>query len=211
MDCVSEYVVDLRYVLERLPLDEIRAAMSILQLARLNGRQVLIMGNGGSAATASHFACDLGKGTARPGAPRFRVVALTDNLALLSAYANDVGYEHVFAEQIASLARPADVVIGISGSGNSPNVLRGVQVARSMQATTIGFTGFDGGQLKELVDVCVVVPSDCMEQVEDVHLMVEHLICTGLRQTWPAGGQAVARPSAGEALRMPAPQPVAHA
>jgi D-sedoheptulose 7-phosphate isomerase len=185
MDCVLEYIRDVREVLEQLPMDDIRAVMAALHHARLNDKQVFIMGNGGSAATASHFACDLGKGTRLPGAPHFRVIALTDNIPLMLAYANDVGYEYIFAEQIASLGLPGDIVIGISGSGNSPNVLRAVEAARLRGATTVGFTGFDGGKLKGLVDMCVVVPSRCMEQVEDVHLMLEHLICTGLRQMLP--------------------------
>jgi len=181
-DCVSEYLESLQQLLNRLPLEDIRQVLAELHQARLEGRQVFIMGNGGSAATASHFANDLNKGACVTGVPRFRAIALTDNVALMSALANDVGYEHIFAEQLVNLAHPGDVVIGISGSGNSPNVLRAVQLARSLPARTIGFTGFDGGRLKELVDICVLVPSDTMEQVEDAHLVLEHLICYSLRQ-----------------------------
>jgi D-sedoheptulose 7-phosphate isomerase len=140
------------------------------------------MGNGGSAATASHFACDLSKGTLMPGRPRFRVIALTDNMALFSAYANDYGYDSVFAQQLASIMRPGDVVVGISGSGNSPNVISAIELANKMQATTIGLTGFEGGKLSSLVDICVLVPNHCMEQIEDIHLMLEHTICTCLRK-----------------------------
>jgi DNA-binding MurR/RpiR family transcriptional regulator len=110
------------------------------------------------------------------------VIALTDNMSLFSALANDFGYEHVFSEQLQSLVKPGDVVIGISGSGNSPNVLNAIKRAREAKAITIGMVGFDGGLLKDLVDVYMHVPSNNMEQVEDVHLMLEHLICTNVRE-----------------------------
>jgi D-sedoheptulose 7-phosphate isomerase len=143
---------------------------------------VIIMGNGGSAATASHMACDLGKNTVIPGRPRFRVMALTDSMALITAYANDLGYENVFAEQLTNLVRPGDIVVGISTSGNSPNVLRAIELARQAGAITIGWTGYDGGKLAQMVDVPVVVPNHCVEQLEDVHLMLEHMVTAALRQ-----------------------------
>jgi D-sedoheptulose 7-phosphate isomerase len=191
MSGARKYVDEIKDTLDRLPWEAIETAVAILCEARLSDRQVFIMGNGGSAATASHFACDLGKGTLLPGLPRFRVIALTDNMPLFSALANDYGYQRVFAEQLASLVRPRDVVIGISGSGNSANVINALLFAQQMAATTIGMTGFDGGRVKGLVDVCIHVPNDCIEQVEDVHLLLEHLICTELRHSigveeWPA-------------------------
>ena len=179
---MDRYLTQLQGVLDRLPRDDIHSVIALLQYARANGRQVFILGNGGSAATASHFACDLGKGTICGGRQRFRVMALTDNMPLFSAWANDTGYENVFSQQLANWAQVGDVVIAISGSGNSANVLHAVRQARSTGAVTVGLTGFHGGQLKGLVDVKVVVPCDCMEQIEDVHLIVEHLICTILRQ-----------------------------
>ncbi len=182
MDVVQSYAWEIRVTLERLPWDEIRQVIAVLHQARLNGRQVFVLGNGGSAATASHFACDLGKGAALPGYPLFRAIALTDNMAVFSAYANDCGYEQVFARQLANLVQPGDVVIGISGSGNSANVLNAIQLARDSGATTVGFAGFDGGRLKGLVDFCLHVENHCMEQVEDIHLMLGHLITTALRQ-----------------------------
>ena len=182
MDNLRKYLGEVQQVLARLPLAPVRQVIDVLHQARRHGSQVFILGNGGSAATASHFACDLAKGTIVPGEPRFRVVALTDSLPLFSALANDIGYESVFVEQLAALLRPGDVVIGISGSGNSLNVLHALSFARTTGATTIGFTGFDGGRLKEMVDICVLVPCSCMEQVEDAHLVLEHLICTSLRQ-----------------------------
>ena len=182
MEDIRLYLQQVGETLERLPLEKIEEVIAVLEYARQEGRQVFILGNGGSAATASHFACDLAKGTVVPGRPRFRVMALTDNMPFFSALANDTGYENVFAGQLANFLRPGDVVIGISGSGNSANVLRAVELARSMQAITIGFTGFNGGRLKDVVDICLLVPNYCMEQVEDVHLLLEHLICTCLRK-----------------------------
>jgi len=182
MDGIYRYIQEIKQTLDQLPWSAIQTTIAILHQARLNNRQVFIMGNGGSAATASHFACDLGKGTLMPGRPRFRVIALTDNMPLFSALANDFGYDRVFVEQLASLVQPGDVVIGISGSGNSPNILNAILFAHQVGATTIGLTGFDGGRLKGLVDVCILVPNHCMEQVEDLHLMLEHLISSQLRQ-----------------------------
>jgi D-sedoheptulose 7-phosphate isomerase len=182
MSVIQEYLNELIETLNDLPMDDIERAVDVLQYARLNDKQVFILGNGGSAATASHFACDLGKGTVVPDRPRFRVMALTDNMPLFSALANDYGYERVFAEQLANLVRAGDVVIGISGSGNSVNVLNAIQLARDVGAKTIGLTGFDGGKLKDMVDVCVLVPSHCMEKVEDTHLVLEHLITTAVRE-----------------------------
>jgi D-sedoheptulose 7-phosphate isomerase len=182
MDGARIYVQQVKETLDNLPWEAIQKTVSVLEEARLKDRQVFIMGNGGSAATASHFACDLGKGTIIPGRPRFRVIALTDNMPLFSALANDFGYDRVFAEQLASLVQADDVVIGISGSGNSRNVLNAILVARQVGATTIGLTGKDGGLLKCLVEVCIQVPNHTIEQIEDIHLLLEHLITTELRQ-----------------------------
>jgi len=181
MNHLKRYVAELVDTLDQLPWTSIQDVLGVLHYARLHNKQVFIMGNGGSAATASHFACDLGKGTLLPGRPRFRVIALTDNMPLFSAYANDFGYDQVFSQQLSNLVCQGDIAIGISGSGNSENVINAIQLARERQASTIGFVGFDGGVLKNQVDICVHVPSNCMEQVEDIHLMLEHLICTCLR------------------------------
>lgn len=182
MNGAKHYINGVQETLARLPWRAIEDTIALLEEARRHDRQVFIMGNGGSAATASHFACDLGKGTLMPGRPRFRVIALTDNVPLFSALANDFGYDRVFVEQLASLVQPGDVVIGISGSGNSANVVNAMLLARQVGATAVAMTGFDGGRLKGLADVCIHVPNDCMEQVEDLHLILEHLICTELRQ-----------------------------
>jgi len=180
---IKAYLDSMHKSIAKLPLEEIGHAIAVLQWARMNDKQVFIMGNGGSAATASHFACDLAKGTLHPDRPRFRVIALTDCMPLFSALANDFGYEHVFSEQLASLVRKGDVVIAVSGSGNSINVVNAVKLARQTQTTIIGLLGFDGGLLKYLVDICILVPNHTYEQIEDLHLMLAHLICTCIRQT----------------------------
>ena len=182
MQTIVNYINDLKQTLEALPLDSIDQVITVLHEARMRGRQIFIMGNGGSASTASHMVCDLGKNTRHPGWPNFKVIGLADNMAIFSAYANDEGYENVFCNQLESLLMPDDVVIGISASGNSPNVLKAIALANNRGATTIAFTGFNGGRLSSMVDVNLNVASDSIEQVEDIHLMLEHLVTKVLRE-----------------------------
>ena len=178
---VETYLTQLQKTIANLSTELIDQAIAILLECAHSGHKVFICGNGGSAATASHFACDLAKNTVVRGAPAFRVIALTDNMALMTAWANDTAYDNVFAAQLTSLVEPDDVVIGISCSGNSGNVLKAMATARQHGATTIGFTGDQGGQLKEQVDLCIQVPSPRIEQQEDVHLILEHCICAAIR------------------------------
>ena len=149
-----------------------------------DGRKVYLLGNGGSASLASHFACDLAKGTATAGGRRrrFQAISLTDNTALLTAWANDTSYDHVFAEQLRNVVRPRDVVVAISASGNSANVLLALEVARELEAFNIGLTGFEGGRMKALCDLCVVVPSDNMQIIEDLHVGIAHALFTVIRR-----------------------------
>ena len=182
-EIIEKYLSEVDATLQRLPLDKIRQVVELIEEARSKAKRVFTFGNGGSAATASHFAADLATGAICPGKPRIKAIALTDNVPLLTAWANDTAYENVFAEQLENLVESGDVVIGISGSGNSANVLNGMKIARVKGATTVGFTGFDGGKLKELVDIAVIVPSYNMEQVEDVHLLFGHVITTCLRRS----------------------------
>jgi D-sedoheptulose 7-phosphate isomerase len=179
---VANYLTKLKESLDSLPIDQIEGVARILWQAYGNDRQVFIMGNGGSAATATHFVCDLAKGTAVPGKKRFRVVGLNDNMSLVTAWANDDGYENVFKEQLENLVQKGDVVVAISGSGNSPNVLKVVEYANACGAITVGLTGFKGGRLKALAQECIVVPSDNMERIEDTHLILGHLIRLYLKQ-----------------------------
>jgi len=181
MDRIYQYIQELHTTLDYLPVDAIREVVDLLHEARLRERTIFVMGNGGSATTASHFVCDLSKNTRVTNWPHFRVIGLTDNVAAITAYANDEGYENVFAQQLAGLVRPGDVVIAISASGKSPNVLKAVELANRVGAMTNGLTGFDGGLLAGMVKKNVHIPSDRIEQVEDLHLMVEHMLVTAVR------------------------------
>lgn len=168
-------------VLRRLPFALIDQVTEALWQAYLRGSTVFVFGNGGSAALASHCACDLGKGTAVNGNRRFRVLALTDNVPLMTAWANDARYDDIFAEQLTPFIQKSDVALAISGSGNSPNVLNGLEVAKNAGAFTIGLTGFQGGRMQALCDLCVIVPSDNMQIIEDLHVSVNHAIFASLR------------------------------
>jgi len=174
-------------ILERsasnLAWDQVDAIAGILNDAYSEDKTTFLFGNGGSAALASHFACDLSKGTwiRNNGQKRFRAIALTDNLPVLTAWANDSSYEDVFSEQLRGAVQKGDVAFAISCSGNSPNVLRGLEVAREAGATTVGLTGFEGGLMKGLCDMALVIPSDNMQIIEDLHLSVAHCLFTLVR------------------------------
>ena len=182
MDRTTLYINELKSVLDLLSYETIDRVIDILHETRVRGHRIFVMGNGGSASTATHMVCDLAKNTRKPGWPSFKVIGLADNMAIFSALANDEGYENVFVQQLANLAESGDVVVAISASGNSKNVLAAVEYANNIGATTIGFTGFDGGKLGKMTKINLHVPSDCIEQVEDIHLMMEHLIAKSLRE-----------------------------
>jgi D-sedoheptulose 7-phosphate isomerase len=172
-----QYFDELQRVLLELPHSTIDLLADELMKANESGRMVYLFGNGGSASLASHFACDLGKGTAYcNGGKRFRALALTDNIPTMTAWANDSSYEDIFSEQLRNFVQPQDVAFAISGSGNSKNVLRALQVARKAGARTIGISGFQGGEMKPLCDICLVVPSENMQIIEDLHLAMAHAI-----------------------------------
>jgi D-sedoheptulose 7-phosphate isomerase len=164
---VELYLQTVSVALNQLPFDRINQVTDVLWNAYQENRAVYLFGNGGSAALASHCACDFGKGTVINGNRRFRVLALTDNVPLMTAWANDARYDDIFA---------------ISGSGNSPNVLNALAAAREIGAFAVGLTGFQGGKMKALCDLCVVVPSENMQVIEDAHLSVTHSIFTAFRQ-----------------------------
>lgn len=172
----KDFIASLKHLLDEIPLEKVEAVTELLYRAYRADKQVFIMGNGGSASTASHFVCDLGKETARQGTPRFRVIGLNDNVPLMTALSNDFGYASVFKEQLVNLVNEGDIVIGITGSGNSANVLEAITYARSRKAVTIGLIGFGGGRLKDLVDEAIVISSTDYGHVESVHLVLEHLI-----------------------------------
>ena len=176
MERIQKYILHLQDVLERLKLDDMRQSIDVIMEAYYANKQIFVVGNGGSASTASHLACDLGKGTSVAGKPRFRVISLTDNVATMTAWSNDVAYEDVFVEQLKNLVNAGDVVIGISASGNSENVIRAMQHAADIGCSTIGWSGFGGGKLATICDVNVVVDSHQYGPVEDVHLILNHVL-----------------------------------
>ena len=184
---VPQYLEDLTAVLERLPMRDVLRVQEVLLDAWRAERTIFVAGNGGSAATASHMVNDLNKGAIVDGQPRFRALALTDNIPLITAWSNDTAYHRAFVEQMMNFLRPGDVLIAISGSGNSPNIIAAVEWAREAGALTVGFTGGTGGRLRALVEHCVVVPSNRMEQIEDAHLALSHALCVSLRAAIAAG------------------------
>lgn len=162
--------------LAAVDMHRVRLAVEWLRQARDGDRQVFICGNGGSAATASHLACDLVKGASHGRRRRFRVMALTDSTPTLTAYANDVGYDRVFVEHLRNFARSGDLLIAISGSGRSPNVIAGVEYANRAGCRTIGLTGRDGGDLGRLARLHLHVPEPHMGRIEDVHMVLCHML-----------------------------------
>jgi len=178
---VPSYLEELSATIQKLPLPAIDRLVRVFLEAYNRGRTIFLFGNGGSAALASHMTCDLGKGTAPAVGRRLRAIALTDNVALLTAWANDTRYEAIFAEQLENLVEPGDVACAISGTGNSRNILAALSVARQAGVVTAGLTGFQGGKMKSLCDVCVVVPSDNMQIIEDLHVSISHAVFRVLR------------------------------
>ena len=177
----STYLDELQAAVRAVPAQQVQAVVDLLREARSRGATIFFCGNGGSASTATHFACDLAKNTIHPRFGRFRTAALNDNVALLSAWGNDDGYERVFLEQAQNLMKPGDVLVAISGSGNSPNVLLAAEHVRALGGRVIGLIGFRGGRLRELCHLALVVPGRMIEQAEDGHLILNHAICTMIR------------------------------
>lgn len=177
---VDKYLNFLGSSLQQIPLEKVQHVIQVLHHARLSGKQIFIMGNGGSASTSSHFVCDLAKNNYFEGLPPFRAIDLNSSNAIFTALANDEGYENVFAHQLRNLVNQNDIVLAISTSGNSPNILKAVEMANKAGAITIGFTGYEGGKLGALVDIEVRVPSDNIRHVEDIHMIISHLISFAL-------------------------------
>ncbi|MCS6801471.1 MAG: SIS domain-containing protein [Chloroflexota bacterium] len=178
---IRQYLATAEAARQALDLGALAAAAARIAEARACGATVFLCGNGGSAATASHFATDLQKSTRVGGQPPVRAIALNDNVSVLTAWANDVDYCRVFAEPLATFARPGDVLVAISASGNSPNVLEAVATAEALGLTIIGLTGFDGGALRSRSTISIHIPVHSYEIAEDIHLMVCHLITTLLK------------------------------
>ena len=172
----ESYLSELKDLLNIFPHEQLERIVECLLGAYENGRSIFVMGNGGSGATASHFACDINKGTCLALEKKFKVICLNDNIPTMLALSNDLSYEDIFVEQMKNFFQPGDIVMGISGSGNSENVLRAIKYALQNGGITIGFCGFDGGELGRLVDIPLVVESNDMQKIEDVHMIIVHML-----------------------------------
>lgn len=183
MEFIKNYFDEIKKTIDKVSLKEVEEVIHVLHQAYKEDKQIFIMGNGGSASLASHFACDIGKGTLEKNyetKKRFRVMSLTDNIATITAYANDLNYEEVFSQQLKNLVLPKDIVIAITGSGNSKNIIRGIEETLEMEGVTIGFTGFNGGRLKKIIDYNIHVPSRNYGIIEDTHTILTHIISSNL-------------------------------
>jgi D-sedoheptulose 7-phosphate isomerase len=189
---VKEYLQDLEMVVKQVSQDDIQKALTLLFEAWTNEKQVFVAGNGGSASTATHFTCDLAKFTAVDGKKRFRAVCLNDNMPLVSALTNDLGWDNVYLEQLKNLMDRGDVLVVISvhgGSGAdkagvwSQNLLKATKYVQDNGGKVLGLAGFDGGALKQATDACIVAPINSTPQVEGFHAVLTHLLCASLRQS----------------------------
>ena len=182
MDYIDHYLTQLESVIHHLSRDEVRAVADALMEAWRARQQIFIIGNGGSAATASHMMNDLNKFTLVEGKKRFRAIALTDNVPFMTAVGNDLSYADVFSEPLKNLMEAGDTVIAISASGNSPNIVKAIEYAKSIGGRVIGFCGRPGGQLAQMADLKVIVPSDHIGQQEDVHMVLDHTLVSALKE-----------------------------
>lgn len=199
---INLYLRELESIIKRVSQEDIDRAVKSLYEAWREGRQVFLVGNGGSASTATHFACDLAKFTSVEGERRFRAIALTDNIPLVSALTNDLGWENIYVEQLKNLMREGDVLVVISvhgGSGAdragiwSQNLLKAAKFVKNNGGKVVGLTGFNGGVLKQMADACIVVPANSTPHVEGFHTVLTHLICARLHELI-AEGLVVANP-----------------
>ena len=184
MEHIINYIEELKKTIDKLPLLNVKKAIELIFNAYTNDKQIFVIGNGGSASTASHFACDLNKGTLQrvydDNEKRLRVISMTDNVSLLTAYGNDLSYEDIFSQQLRNLINKGDLLIAITGSCNSKNILKGIETAKKAGATVLGMLGFEGGKAKNIVDYHIIVPSSHYGQIEDSHMVLTHLISSYL-------------------------------
>lgn len=172
----TQYLTGLKFLLDGFDLEQFEKIITGILDAYDKEKYIFVMGNGGSGATASHFACDINKGCCMDLDKKFKMICLNDNIPTLLALANDVSYDVVFEEQLKNFFRPGDLAIGISGSGNSENVLRAIRYTNANGGQTIGLSGFSGGQLSQLANIAYIVDSDDMQKIEDVHVIIVHII-----------------------------------
>jgi D-sedoheptulose 7-phosphate isomerase len=180
MQAIEVYLSEIEAAIRKISRGDVTAVVDMLEANWLAGATTFVIGNGGSASTASHMMNDLNKFTIIPGARRFRAIALTDNVPLMSAWGNDASYDDVFVEPLRNLMNDGDLVIAISGSGNSPNVIRACEYALT-RGQVIGLCGFPGGKLAEIATQRVIVPAMSIGQQEDGHLIINHAVATALR------------------------------
>ncbi len=173
---ITDYIENLSLAIKAINKDEVLNIAELLNDARIKRKNIYIFGNGGSGSTASHFACDINKGCIQKGLDRFRVICLNDNIPTMLAYSNDISYDVVFKEQLENFLQEGDVVIGISGSGNSKNVINAIEFANSKNASTVGITGFNGGKLKNIVKYSLNSNINDMQLSEDLHMIWVHLM-----------------------------------
>ncbi len=173
---IAQYIRELEEILDSVQIDKLENIVELIYDAYKKNKQVFIFGNGGSASTASHFACDLSKGTILEGKPRLKAMSLNDNMALITAISNDLDYTEVFREQLKNMINEGDVVMGITASGNSDNILKAMEYARKHSANTVGIIGFGGGKLKDVVDKHIIISNNDYGQVEGFHVVLAHLI-----------------------------------
>lgn len=192
METINTYFAELEQMMRAISMTHLEKVLLLLEDAYRSSRRIFIMGNGGSAATASHFALDLSKNTITAGAPRLKAISLTDHVPLITAWSNDTAYEHIFAEQLANMIEPGDIALGISASGNSPNVINAMLLAKRTRAFTIGLLGARGGKLKDIVDAYVLAPGQNIEQEEDAHMILTHVITRHMREVVHSYAQTLA-------------------
>ncbi|MEW5908475.1 MAG: SIS domain-containing protein [Thermodesulfobacteriota bacterium] len=172
----EEYLSSLKDLLNRFEKEKFESIVHLILAAYEDERRIFVMGNGGSGATASHFACDINKGCCMDIEKKFKMICLNDNMPTMLALANDLSYDRVFVEQLKNFFIPEDLVIGISGSGNSENVLQAIRYANDHSGKTVGLSGFSGGKLAKLVHVSFIAQIDDMQKVEDAHVILTHMI-----------------------------------
>lgn len=175
-ESILKYSSGLKAAIDGLSMDKLEQVIDLMLKAYNAEKQIFVFGNGGSGATASHFACDINKGVSFGLEKRFKIICLNDNIATMLAYANDSSYDDIFVEQLKNFLQSGDLVIGISGSGNSLNVIKAVEYANEKRAVTVVFTGFNGGRLSAIVKTALIVPVNDMQQIEDAHLILTHVI-----------------------------------
>jgi len=182
LDFINGYLRQIRETIAEIPAEKVNQVLEVIFEAYKNDRCLFVFGNGGSAATASHIACDMAKGTVCGQKRRFKALCLSDNAPLITAWANDTDYRNTFGEQLRNFVQPGDVALGLSFSGMSPNVINAFKTANEAGATSILFSGRSGGEARKYARIHILVPSDHMQQIEDIHAMLCHIIFLCLRE-----------------------------